>query len=103
MRYKKILLLFISICILISFYTLAYADNIDKTRAKVDRSVTKVVKLIGYTIILLVAIKEVIQKAQAGDLQAIGSVVIKYLIIYAVLLGLPTALKWVEEFIEGLK
>lgn len=100
---KKILFLVI-ICILIIFYSsIAYADSTDRTRDKIDAQVIKIIKIIGYMIILIFGIKEVIQKAQNGDIQSVVSTFVRYLIIYGVLLGLPVGLKWVEVFIEELK
>ncbi len=102
---KKIfIMLFVIMYVCLSFYSVAFAeDEVDETRQKIDSKVIKIVKILGYFVILLFAIKDVLKELQMGDIQGIGSVVIKYLIVYAVLLGLPVALRWVEVFIEELK
>lgn len=92
------------VCFLIVFYTVpAFAMDVEKTRAKIDAQVINLVKVLGYAIILVLALKEIIQKAQQNDFQAVGSVVVKYLLIYGALIGMPTAFKWIETFIEGLQ
>jgi len=86
------------------FYTsFSFAAEIEATRAKVDIQYGKIVKIVGYLVILLFGVKDIIQEVQRGDIQAVGSVFVKYMIVYAVLLGLPIGLRWVEDFIEGLK
>jgi len=86
------------------FYTnFSFAAEVEATRAKVDVQYGKIVKIIGYLVILLFGVKDIILEIQKGDIQGVGSVFIKYIIVYAALLGLPIGLRWVEDFIEGLK
>lgn len=105
---KFIFILLFSICLLTVFYSyttpvFAANDNfVEDTRAKVDNEVAKLVKTIGYFIILIFAVKDTIMELQKGDIKGIGAVALKYLIVYAILLGLPKAFAWVENFIEGL-
>lgn len=105
---KFIFILLFSICLLTVFYSyttpvFAANDNfVEDTRAKVDHEVAKLVKTIGYFIILIFAVKDTIMELQKGDIKGIGAVALKYLIVYAILLGLPKAFAWVENFIEGL-
>lgn len=101
---RRFLCVILIVCILMVFYAVpAFAMDVEGTRAKIDAQIIKLVKVLGYGIILVLALKEIIQKAQQNDFQAVGSVVVKYLLIYGALIGLPTAFRWVETFIEGLR
>lgn len=94
----------ISLCIIIIFYTsCSFAADIDVTRAKVDIQYGKIVKIIGYLVILIFAVKDILSELQKGDIKAVLTIFIKYIIIYAALLFLPVSLRWVEDFVEGLK
>lgn len=103
MNKKILIIIIIVISILLGFYSYTFAENLEITRQKIDSQLIRAIKLFGYTVIMIFTIKEIIQQAQRGDVQGIGTTVVKYLIIYACLLGLPTMLRWVESFIEGLK
>lgn len=93
----------ISICIIGVFYTTpTFAINIEKTRTQIDSQMGTLIKIIGYTIVFVCAVKEILQQLQNGDIQAIWGIFVKYLVIYGALLAIPVGLKWVETFIEGL-
>lgn len=100
---KKSILIIVTLIVLFNSSIVLAEDLSKDTQIKIDSQVMKIVKTIGYTVVLFYGLKEIIQEAMKGDTKAIGSVVVKYIIIYAALLGLPTALKWVESFMEGMR
>jgi hypothetical protein len=80
--------------ILLPIYAFA-ADEMGKLDTGGARILT-IVRRIGYWIILIKGITEVVKAGLHGDKHAIGNIIMNYLLIYAALFFLPWALRLVE-------
>lgn len=90
-------MLFIIMFIIIFSYTSAYGESLDK----IDLAGNKILKIfrrIGYWVILVKAIQDIIKCAMSGDTRSLGSIVVKYILIYGALFFLP----WILRLVEGI-
>ncbi|HYF75466.1 MAG TPA: hypothetical protein VD757_02660 [Candidatus Nitrosocosmicus sp.] len=96
MKKKILLVLTITAVIVIASGIPVYAqDQLAKLDAGGNR-ILIIVRRIGYWIILIKAIGDVIKAGLNGDKHAMGQIIMTYLLIYGALFFLPWALKLVE-------
>lgn len=92
---KKVIFIFI-ITILIVFYTsICFASDL----SKIDSAGNKILVIfrrIGFWIILIKCIQELIKCAMSGATNNIGGIITKYIIIYGAFFFVPWALRLVE-------
>lgn len=76
--------------------TIAFADA-DLTRLdEGGMKILAIVRAIGYWIILIKCIMELVKAAMEGDSNAIGKIIMTYVMIYGALFFVPWALRLVE-------
>jgi len=73
--------------------------NLAKIEAGGQR-ILNIVRTIGFWLILIKAIAEVVKAGLNGDRNAITQIIITYVLIYASLFFLPWALRLVEEIFK---
>lgn len=71
------------------------AEGIDKVDIAGNR-ILMIVRRIGYWVILIKAVYDVIGSIKNRDMKELGQVILFYLILYAALFFIPFALKQVE-------
>lgn len=97
---KKMIITFIIITIVLLCWALPiFASGTEDHLAKVDAGGNKIliiIRRIGYWLILIKAITDVVKAGLAGDKEAIGKIVFTYVLIYGALFFIPWALRLVE-------
>lgn len=94
---KKLIILIIIFTFLISFPLLA--DNLDRLDAGGQR-IVGIVQRIGYWIILIKCVADLIKSGINGDTHSIGRIVMSYVLIYGALFFVPWALRLVEGIFQ---
>ena len=96
---KKIVITLIIITTIMLCWTLTIFAGTEAQLAKVDAGGNKIltiIRRIGYWLILVKAITDVVKAGLAGDKDAIGKIVFTYVLIYGALFFIPWALRLVE-------
>lgn len=92
---KKIVLIVIMTTLFVFYTSISLANGLDK----VDRAGNQILNIfrrIGFWIILIKAIQELVQCALSGGNKNIGGIIVKYIIIYGAFFFMPWALRLVE-------
>lgn len=89
-------ILIIMITMLLIFYTsISFAGGLDKVD-KAGNQILTIFRRIGFWIILIKAIQELVRCALNGASKDISGIIIKYIIIYGAFFFMPWALRLVE-------
>lgn len=95
---KKKIILIVIMSIMFIFYTsICFANGLDK----IDRAGNQILiifRRIGFWLILIKAIQELIRCALSGNSKEIGGIIMKYILIYGAFFFMP----WVLRLVEGI-
>lgn len=94
---RKLFILILIITILFSFYTVSFANNLEKLDST-GNNILKIFRRIAYWVILIKAIQEVMKCAMSGDTHSLGGIIMKYILMYGALFMLP----WLLRLVEGV-
>lgn len=92
--WKKILVLTFLFMIVFTISVFANAD-LSKLDAA-GNNVLNVVRKIGYWIILVKCMMDIIKNAMSGDMHSLGKTVLLYVLLYGTLFFVPWALRLIE-------
>lgn len=93
---KKKIIFVIIIAMLLIFYTsICFANDLSKVDDAGNKILT-IFRRIGFWLILIKCIQELIQCAMNGATKNIGGIVTKYILIYGAFYFVPWALRLVE-------
>lgn len=93
---KKKIVFVIIIALLLIFYTsVCFASDLSKIDTAGNKILT-IFRRIGFWLILIKCIQELIQCAMNGATKNIGGIVVKYILIYGAFYFVPWALRLVE-------
>lgn len=94
---KRILLIIIVSILLIFYSSISFAnsglDNIDK----VGNKILNMFRRIGFWLILIKCIQELVQCALSGGGKNVGGIIAKYVMIYGAFYLVPMLLRMVED------
>lgn len=94
---KKIIvaIIIIVVQVAISVVTVFAADDLSKLDAG-GQKILVIVRRIGYWIILIKCIADLVKAGMSGDTHSIGRIIMTYILIYGALFFVPWALRLVE-------
>lgn len=92
---KKVIFIFIMTVLLLFYTSICFANGLEKIDSAGNKILT-IFRRIGFWLILIKCIQELIQCAMSGATKNVSGIVMKYILIYGAFFFVPWALRLVE-------